>query len=196
MADKLRIHKSLAAVAEATATNGLNWVVGGSAGLMLRGLPLAAEPRDIDIYCDDEDVHSIYESLKPMALDVPVVSETDLYRSTLCHFQIGHYQVELVGGFRVTAMDCCYQTDVKQLLIPYGDDIMLERHVVHVVPLAHELWFNALRGRDDRVELIAQAYAAAPGVHEAALQAIEANNRFAEYAKDRIHRLITVREAR
>ena len=44
--------------------------------------------------------------------------------------------------------------------------------------------------RTDRVELIAQAYSGAPAVHEAALQAIEADNSFSDHVKTHIHRLI------
>ena len=192
MTDKLGIHKALAVILEYVDIQKSAWIVGGSAGLMLRGLPLASEPRDVDIYCDNEDVEAIYQSLKRYATDKPIVSVTDLYQSTLCHFLIDQVQVELVGGFRVTAMGCEYKTAVRRLLIPHSNQAKLlgGEHSVHVVPLAHELWFNALRERTDRVELIAQAYSGAPAVHEAALQAIEADNSFSDHAKTHIHRLI------
>ncbi|MBD2869645.1 nucleotidyltransferase family protein [Paenibacillus arenilitoris] len=197
MTDNEPIHEALAAIVHATASPGASWVVGGSAGLMLRGLPLAAEPRDLDIYCDDEDVALIYEALRQYAVDEPELSVTGMYRSRLCHFHIKGIQVELVGGFQVTADGCRYVTDVKNLLIPYGDVVSFGdgSREAAVVPLAHELWFNRLRGREDRVALIANAFAAAPGRHEEALEAIEAGNSFTAAAKSGVRRLIGLREA-
>lgn len=196
MTENEDIYKALVTVIKATESSLSKWIVGGSAGLMLRGLQLSAEPRDLDIYCDDEDVHSIFQSLRPFAVDKPTVSVTGMYRSRLCHFHIHNVLVELVGGFQVNASGCRYETAVRDLLIPYGDRIVLggTSQSVHVVPLAHELCFNVLRGRPDRVELIVQAFAEAPEIHEGALQAIELGNTFTEAAKRSIRQVINERE--
>jgi hypothetical protein len=197
MTEHERIHKALAALIEATDSCNAKWVIGGSASLMLRGLPLPAEPRDLDIYCDDEDISSIYESLKAFAVDEPTISVTNMYRSTLSHFLIHDVQVELVGGFQVQADGNLYETMVRELLIPHAEQIHLyeKECPVTIVPLAHELWFNYLRNRMDRVELIVEAFAEAPKNHEAALRAIEAYNSFTAEAKADVHHLISVREA-
>lgn len=197
MTEHERIHKALAAVIIATRSSPVKWIVGGSASLMLRGLPLSAKPRDLDIYCDDEDVHCIYEALKAFALDEPALSITDMYRSKLSHYRIHDVQVELVGGFQVKACGSHYETMVRTLLVPFAEQVHLSEPLlaVSVVPLAHELWFNYLRGRMDRVELIAQAFAEAPALHRAALLAIEASNTFTMEAKLSLHHLISVGEA-
>ncbi|RCW51122.1 nucleotidyltransferase domain-containing protein [Paenibacillus prosopidis] len=197
MTEMKHIQKTLATVIQATESSQSKWIVGGSAGLMLRGIPLSAAPRDLDIYCDDEYMHSIFQSLKEFAVDEPTVSVTGMYRSRLCHFHIQNVQVELVAGFQVKASGCRYETAVRELLIPYGDRIKLggESQSVYVTPLAHELCFNMLRGRSDRVQLIVQAFAEAPEIHAGALQAIELGNAFTEAVKCRIHRLINEREA-
>ncbi|OBZ17801.1 hypothetical protein [Bacillus sp. FJAT-26390] len=197
MTEHERIHKALAVLIDATGSCNANWVVGGSASLMLRGLPLPAKPRDLDIYCDDEDVASIYESLRAFAVDEPAISVTAMYRSTLSHFLIHGVQVELVGGFQVQAAGNLYETRVRELLIPHAEHIQLyeQECPVPIVPLAHELWFNYLRNRMDRVELIVQAFAEAPKNHEAALRAVETNNTFTAKAKENVHHLISVREA-
>ncbi|WP_051250781.1 hypothetical protein [Paenibacillus harenae] len=193
MTETKLIYDALAAIIRATKPDISSWIVGGSAGLMLRGLPLTAEPRDLDIYCDEEDVFPVYEALKQYAVDVPALSITGMYRSTLCHFRIEGVWVEVVGGFQVAAAGCRYVTAVRELLIPFGDVIPLEDSpdAVAVVPLAHELWFNLLRERADRVELIAEAFAADPDRHEGALQAIEAGNSFTCDAKSVIRRILT-----
>jgi hypothetical protein len=191
------IQKALATVKQATKSCPSKWVVGGSAGLMLRAIPLSAVPRDLDIYCDDEDVDFIFQSLREFAADEPTVSITGMYRSTLCHFYIHNVQVELVGGFQVKASGCHYKTAVRELLIPYGDRIKLggTSQSVYVAPLAHELCFNVLRGRSDRVQLIVQAFTEAYETHVGALQAIELSNTFTEAVKISIRGLINEREA-
>ncbi|NIK77574.1 hypothetical protein FHS15_002710 [Paenibacillus castaneae] len=185
MTEKERIHKALAVIIRATESSSSKWIVGGSAGLLLRGVPMDAEPRDLDIYCDDEDVQSIYQALIEYAVDEPVISITGIYRSRLCHFVIENVQVELVGGFVVSALGCRYETEVRKLLMLYGEELTWAAisHPAVVVPLAHELWFNVLRGRMDRVELIINAFAEAPERHEEALRAIERNNTFTAEAK-------------
>ncbi|CAM3969717.1 hypothetical protein L1N85_04005 [Paenibacillus alkaliterrae] len=197
MTENEHIHKVLAVIVRATEASQAKWIVGGSAGLMLRGLPLAAEPRDLDIYCDEEEVQAIYQALQDYACDEPTISTTSMYRSTLCHFRIHDMQVELVGGFQVTALGCQYVTEVKSLLIPYSESINIKgtNLSAYVVPLAHELWFNQLRERDDRVQLITQAISSEASLHEEALQAIEFRNGFTEEAKEGIHRKITKSEA-
>ncbi|WP_307467180.1 hypothetical protein [Paenibacillus harenae] len=191
MNDNRQIFRALASVIDATGSECPDWIVGGSAGLLLRKLPLQARPRDLDLYCDDEDVDGIYDKLNRFAIDEPEWSETDIYRSRLCHFDIEGVSVELVGGFEVTTGDSFYHTEVKRLLIPYGDRLLVEgtSKSAHVVPLAHELWFNALRAREDRVQLIAESFNhSADGT---ALRAIEAANRFSEQACQYVHSSIS-----
>lgn len=197
MSDNGNIHKALAAIVTLTEASRAAWVVGGSAGLMLRGLKLTADPRDLDLYCDEADVSAIYQSLRSFATDEPVLSTTSMYRSTLCHFSIQGVQVELVGGFRVSSPSGSYETNVRGQLLPYSEVIRLDGsvHSVHVVPLAHELWFNRLRGREDRVALIAESMASSMRNHDRALQAIEDTNTFHPEAKDGLHALLRIQEA-
>lgn len=173
------------------------WIVGGSAGLLLRGLPLSAMPRDIDIYCDDSDLLSIYEALRHYAVDQPHYSETNMYRSTLAHFEIQGMPIELVGGFQVHASKSSYEVRVSDLLVPYGEKVKLPggRSELLVVPLAHELWFNQLRGREDRVEIIAEAFVQMRSQHTPALQAIEESNLFQADIVDHVHHIISLEKA-
>ncbi|MGO4539735.1 hypothetical protein [Paenibacillus sp. 2TAB19] len=195
MNENKQIYRALASVIDVTGSDCPNWIVGGSAGLLLRKLPLLASPRDLDLYCDDEDVERIYNKLSRYAVDEPDLSITNMYRSRLCHFNIEGVSVELVGGFEVTSADSFYHTDVKKLLIPYGTKLTVNGTAkqANVVPLAHELWFNALRAREDRVQLIAESFN-----HSAdgpALRAIEAVNRFSEQARQYVHSFISESKA-
>ncbi|MFD0586892.1 hypothetical protein ACFQZE_02665 [Paenibacillus sp. GCM10027627] len=190
--DERSIHGALAVIINSAGQAG--WVLGGSSGLMLRGLALDIPPRDIDLYCDDQEAEAIHRSLSGYATDEPVISETDIYRSRLSHYSIGGVSVELVGGFQVAASGCFYKVEVKKVLIPYGEQMAIQACDgqdglrMRVVPLAHELWFNALRGREDRVELVAGAMAHDPASHAEALAAIEQGNEFSLEMKESVHR--------
>jgi hypothetical protein len=132
------------------------WVVGGSTGLVLRGAKLERAPRDIDIYVDKDSVSRVHEQLSEYVLDHPEDNETERYRSTLSHYRIENTIVELVGDFRVQALQSSYTTEVDKLLYPYSDRIEVDGFPIPIVPLGHELIFNLLRERMDRVLLTAQ----------------------------------------
>ncbi len=188
------VHDALGTVAEVLKGKEAKWIVGGSTALMLRNLPLEKLPRDIDIYCDNTDFQEIYTCLKRYAVDEPSYSETSLYKSTLVHFVINEMSVELVGGFKVLAAGGSYETKVTDLLMFYGDCVKFEgmRVPITIVPLAHELWFNQLRGRQDRVRLIADAYKEDPLSHAEALHAIEEDNQFLPSEIAWLHNCIAV----
>ncbi|AJY77183.1 hypothetical protein [Paenibacillus beijingensis] len=152
-----QISEALAAAAAAGRAWGAQWVVGGSSGLLLRGLKLPAAPRDLDLYADEEDARALHRGLERYAVDVPAWSETDMYRSLLSHYVIHGVEVELVGGFIVTAKGCRYRAEVREVLRPYGENVRLLGRDVTIAPLAHEFWFNLLRAREDRCTLIGPA---------------------------------------
>ncbi|GLX68992.1 hypothetical protein [Paenibacillus glycanilyticus] len=183
------IDKALAAIVRALDGVEAAWVLGGSSGLLLRGLPLPEEPNDIDLYTDDADYDLLYERLTPYATDVKQLSECGNYRSVLSHFLVEGIPVELVGGFVVRANGCRYQTEVRSVLKPYSECFTLidEGVSVPVVPLAHELWFNMLRGREDRLALIMNHYIKNVSLHEEARNTLEARNLLTVQAKKRMN---------
>jgi hypothetical protein len=180
MDSKAGLERALCRIAERTAGTGIAWVVGGSAGLLLRDLELPSPPRDLDLYADPDDARAMHEALAPYAVDRPVRSVTERYESILSHYLVEGVQVELVGGFVVADRGCRYEVRVRDVMLPF-----VERRVlgscgagVAVVPLAHELWFNWLRGRRDRLELITGAIAADPERHLRAFRALTAAGGF------------------
>ncbi|WP_338551740.1 hypothetical protein [Paenibacillus sp. KS-LC4] len=190
-----RIEQALASIAQLTAGSGAPWVVGGSAGLMLRGAALTSEPRDLDLYTDEADVDCLHALLQPFATDIPVLDETGIYRSRLSHYLIDGVTVELVGGFVVRAHDSCYETQVRSLLLPYAEQMTVRggsalAATVTVVPLAHELWFNVLRDRRDRYELIIEAYCEDEVRHSPALEQLESRNQLSAALKAQVRRWI------
>jgi hypothetical protein len=190
MGKRTQIESALAAIVQALNGTTAAWVAGGSTGLMLRGLPLPAEPNDIDLYTDDEDYDLIYERLEPYAADTKHLSECGSYRSMLSHFVIEGVSVELVGGFVVRAKGCRYVTEVQSLLGPSSELVVIQHEgrdiAVPVVPLAHELWFNVLRNREDRIQLIVEHYIMDPSRHETLRLQLEKRNVLTVEAKKQL----------
>lgn len=182
MDERRRIEQALEMVCETAGTGGPAWLVGGSAGLMLRGIRLPSPPRDLDLYADDRDAEELHIAMRDLAIDVPAVSETGLYRSLLSHYEAAGVPIELVGGFEVRAGANRYRTEVRSFLYRHAEPVAVGKRFVKVVPLAHELWFNMLRGREDRVRLIAAEIRRKPALHVPILDELEARNDLAEEA--------------
>jgi hypothetical protein len=131
------------------------WLLGGSCGLMLHGVPLTVTPRDIDLYADMEEAQVLHRALSPWALDAPEEDWSGGCFSLRSHYKLAEYSAELVCGFKI----CCglsqYVVETSLLFqdapLTYFEGIGYLR----LMPLAHEFVFNVMRGRQDRYEAIA-----------------------------------------
>lgn len=168
-----RIHKAIAMIDHAVGQQAA-WAIGGSTGLMLRGMQLGRLPRDLDLYADAADARLIHEALLPFAIDGPLASDGGIYSSILSHYNMAGVHVELVGAFVVQAQATRYDVRVRGLLLPHAAWVRPEGHerAVPLVPLAHELLFNVLRGRGDRIALI-EAYMRVLAADEGERQRLE-----------------------
>ncbi len=194
MRPRASIENALAVIAARSATTDAVWLVGGSAGLQLRGIALPAQPRDLDLYADPEDAALLHEKLSSYAIDQPTCSTTAIYESRLSHYRIEDAAVELVGGFVVQAHGCRYATQARTLLLTYADCKTVADAEIRLVPLAHELLFNWLRGREDRVAIVAEAMAADSARHYPALEKLIASNAFTQDAVNRIEAALRAAE--
>ncbi|MCZ8512929.1 hypothetical protein O9H85_10960 [Paenibacillus filicis] len=175
------MRRALSEVGRQTAPLPGGWLVGGSTGLLLQGVTLAASPRDLDIYADRTLAEAIHERLSRYSTDERQESETAIYRSVLSHYDIEGIKVELVGAFEVRALGCEYAVEAGFL----GDAFAAEwrpspswDYPIRMMPLVHELLFNLLRQREDRYEAIGAACRRQPERHIEALEALLARNRF------------------
>jgi hypothetical protein len=180
------VERAVKEAAERLSRSGVSWAIGGSAGLMLRGIKLEQPPSDLDLYVDMDDAAAAHSALASFATDRPVYSETEIYRSVLSHYSVFGVFVELVAGFVVSAVGSVYRTEVRSVLLPYAETVEVDGVKVAIVPLAHELWFNTLRGREDRVAAIAEAIAGSPAEHREALDAIAQRNPLSPEALERV----------
>lgn len=154
------------------------WLVGGSCGLALQGVSIAADPRDLDVYVDAPDAVFFHREMSSYAIDEQLPSETGRYRSILSHYQVAGVTLELVAGFEVRAEGALYRVDIAGLLAPCAMRTEAGGAPVGVMPLAHELVFNLLREREDRYAAIAETMRCDLPRHLAALRRIIDRNAF------------------
>jgi hypothetical protein len=162
------------------------WVLGGSAGLAVRGAPLDRPPRDLDIYADEEEVPALHACLAAYAVDKPEPSVTGRYRSILSHYRLEGTIVELVGGFRIEVPGSFYETEVRQILHPAGDTFEVGGQAVRVVPPAHELLFNAMRERPDRCAAAGRLMQIDRARHKRVLNSLLGRNRISPDLENRL----------
>ncbi|SEN24714.1 nucleotidyltransferase domain-containing protein [Paenibacillus sp. OV219] len=182
--------RALEKIAEAAEETEAKWQIGGSTGLLLRGMELEKLPRDLDLYADEADAAVLHQALLPYAIDEQQQSVSPIYRSVLSHYLIEGIQVELVGGFVVTAGEDCYKVEVRDTLAARQAFIQAGDYQLGIVPLGHELWFNMLRGREDRVALIASQIRREPDQHTEAVQYIASRNQLSSRMVANVQRLI------
>jgi hypothetical protein len=169
------------------------WLVGGSCGALLQGVPLQANPRDLDVYADTEQASLIHKRLAPYSTDEQQYSATAMYGSTLSHYNIEGVQVELVGSLKVCVEQAEYEVRVRDLLSSYAETGVIGGTEIVFMPLVHELVFNVLRERADRYEPLARAIAAEPERHRSLYEKMMRDNaiggRYAEKLRVLLHLL-------
>ncbi|MEO2207203.1 hypothetical protein ABGV42_26135 [Paenibacillus pabuli] len=170
------LHAALLETAKTWNTVPYTWLLGGSCGLLLQQVELQQAPRDIDVYADLAAAHGLHQSAPGIALDKPVVDRTGPYASLLSHYQVGECALELVGGFEVWSRQSWYRIEIEQLLVHHAPQAQLDTYTLRLMPLAHELLFNLLRGRADRYEPIAEAIRKDPQLHQPLLASLGKHN--------------------
>ncbi|WP_248925417.1 nucleotidyltransferase domain-containing protein [Paenibacillus hamazuiensis] len=169
-----------------------NWLIGGSCGLLLQGVQIGKEPRDLDMYADSDDAAAIAMQLSPWSVDSPQYSETEIYRSVLSHYRFNQMTVELVGGFQIISKGSIYTVETAYLRRSHAVMIEVGEVLVPLMPLAHELIFNLLRGREDRYGAIAAVMRADPDNHWPTLNSLLRRNTLSKELLRRMEDLLAV----
>ncbi|MGQ8872862.1 hypothetical protein [Paenibacillus sp. TSA_86.1] len=170
------LHKALLDTAKAWNSQPHTWLLGGSCGLLLQGVELQQAPRDIDVYADIAAAKSLHVCAPGSRLDKPAVDKTGPYASLLSHYQVGACSLELVGGFEVWARGSWYRTQIEHVLARYAAEAQVDTYALRLMPLAHELLFNLLRGREDRYVPISLRIRQEPEAHQPAMMALSQHN--------------------
>jgi hypothetical protein len=168
------------------------WLIGGSCGLLLQNIQLSAQPRDLDIYTDDEFIKEMADILQPYAIDQPHYSETSIYRSNLSHYHLEGVKVELVGSFRINSEGSSYNVEVSDVMKRFSLVRTLSGEALNIMPLAHEFVFNILRKRPDRYESIAQKMQLQPDLYVSALKEIIKRNQFSPEHLEQMSKLLRI----
>ncbi|MDR6549457.1 nucleotidyltransferase domain-containing protein [Paenibacillus qinlingensis] len=168
----------------------VQWLIGGSCGLLLHNVDIGRTPRDLDIYIDLKDVHTVHMLLEPYATDRPELSETSIYASILSHYNIEGHLVEVVGDFKVKALDSMYQVEVSYLRENFYSPAYVEGQEVPRMPLAHEFLFNVLRNRPDRYEPILRTMKAYPEQHMKALRELINRNQWGHEFQEKMNEML------
>ncbi|MGZ9586895.1 hypothetical protein [Paenibacillus marinisediminis] len=148
------------------------FLLGGSCSLLLQGVHMAKPPRDIDIYADSQEAATLHNYWRDAAIDEQEWNESKIYRSLLSHYGCSDSSVELVGQFIIATDWCRYETKVTTVLWQHRSSAELDGVSIPLMPLSHELVFNILREREDRVEAIAGAMSGHVEQHVDAMKAV------------------------
>lgn len=168
-----------------------HWIVGGSCALLVQGVELDGPPRDIDVYADLPTAKSLDMTSPGERLSQQRVDSSGNYVSLLSHYQVQGFQIELVGGFEILAAGAMYRLEVDQILLAYTDRlIMNNNHILHLMPLSHELMFNILRDRPDRYEKIAEVMKRHPEKHIPLLKTLLDRNVWVPEQLNKLKRLL------
>jgi hypothetical protein len=149
-----RMHRALEILAQRWGAQAVPWLLGGSCGLALHGVPLVQPPRDIDIYIDQTSMARLHACMQDDAHTPPRYSQTDQYASTLANYVIEGVVVELVAGFCVRIDGATYTVRVNDTLTTYATSRDVGGHPISLMPLAHEYIFNCMRQREERIRAI------------------------------------------
>lgn len=151
---------------------------------------IGRSPRDLDIYVDVHDVEAIHRALQRYSTDTPAFSRTPIYASILSHYQIDGHPVEVVGDFKVQALESSYQVEAAYLWERHSGHTEIGGQELRVMPLAHELVFNILRNRPDRYEAIYRTMRQYPEQHMQALHDLLERNSWGTPFRRELDRLI------
>lgn len=186
------VARALAVMAERLEASGAIWLVGGSCGALLQGVPLQAAPRDLDVYADTDEALAIHAALADFSIDEQSYSETGMYGSLLSHYAIEGVAVELVGSLTVKMTDADYEVRIRSLLAAHGDSGLVGDACIRFMPLVHELLFNVLRNRRDRYEPIARTIMESKERHLPLLRDMMRDNRIGPLYAKRIKELLAL----
>lgn len=128
----------------------IRWVVTGSLGMALQGIPL--EIHDIDIQTDETGIFEIEEAFKEFSI-VPVeYRESDRIRSFFGKLEIDQVQIDIMGDVQTRFSDQDWlppvEIETHRIWLPF------ETQHVPVLPLEYEYQAYQRMGRSERAAIL------------------------------------------
>lgn len=167
------------------------WLLGGSCGLLLQNVSLSRPPADIDLYADLEDAAPLHEALSCYSVDNgPEEDYSGNCYSRRSRYIVGEMKVELVCGFRIGNPPFGYTVDVHSLLGHAPVSGISGSSLIRLMPLAHELLYNMLRGRTERCRNITGRMLSSLEEHASLLEQLAEQNGLGPDCRAELNRLL------
>ena len=128
----------------------IQWVVTGSLGMALQGVPVTVH--DIDLQTDNDGAYEIERILQEYGLKKVAYRESERIRSHLGALEIDGIQVEIMGDLQKLLEDGTWEEPVKVEL--YRQWVEMEGMQVPVLSLEYEYQAYCKLGRTDKAELL------------------------------------------
>ncbi|MBU4603209.1 hypothetical protein KKA86_08970 [bacterium] len=128
----------------------VNWVVTGSLGFALQGVPV--EPNDIDIQTDKRGAYEIERHFSEFTTKRVTFSSTERIRSYFGELMIDGIKVEVMGDIQKSLEDGSWENPVD--LEQHKRVVEVERMQVPVLSLEYEYQAYLKLGRIDKAEIL------------------------------------------
>lgn len=128
----------------------LNWVVNGSLGFALQGVPV--EPNDIDIQTDKRGAYEIERHFSEFVTKRVAFSSTERIRSYFGELIVNGIKVEIMGDIQKSLEDGSWENPVD--LEHHKRVVEVEGMQVPVLSLEYEYQAYLKLGRVDKAEML------------------------------------------
>jgi hypothetical protein len=128
----------------------VNWVITGSLGFALQGVPV--EVNDIDIQTDKEGAYEIERQFSEFVIRKVTFSSTDKIRSHFGTLMIDGIKVEIMGDIQKRLDDGSWEDPVN--LEKYKKFVEIQGMKIPVLSLEYEYQAYLRLGRIDKAEML------------------------------------------
>ncbi|MCD4669722.1 MAG: hypothetical protein K8S14_04690 [Actinomycetia bacterium] len=135
--------------ARLSSTN-VNWVITGSLGFALQGVPV--KPNDIDIQTDKDGAYDIESRFSEFVTKKVIFSSTERIRSYFGELMIDGIKVEIMGDIQKRLKNRKWETPVN--LEYYKRIVKIEGMQIPVLSLEYEYHAYLKLGRIDKAEML------------------------------------------
>lgn len=137
-------------IVEALRTRQINWVITGSLGMALHGMPL--EVHDIDVQTDKIGVFEIEDIFKENVIAPLAFRSSDRLQSYFGKLEIDGIQIDIMGDLQKRMDDQTWEEPVK--VEDYREWLKYGGINIPVMPLEYEYHAYSKMGRVDRAKML------------------------------------------
>ncbi len=128
----------------------INWVVTGSLGMALQGVPVAVH--DVDIQTDKKGAYAIEQRLKEYVVNPVRFSETTRIRSHFGLLEIDSIEIEIMGDVQKSLDNFLWEEPVQ--IEPHIRWVELDGLAIPVMSLEYEYQAYMILGRLDKAMIL------------------------------------------